>query len=178
MALRVLSEGGQIIMARRIGEQREHELGNIVGSAIGLHLMLAVVLFVCIGMIVPHIIREFVADQVLGQIEYSYVYIRSYGFFPGAVMLVFNAYFMARGNTKIVLLGAVTMAISNVLLDYLLINGNHGFPEMGASGAAVASLCSDCCCSNCLQYVLFAFWCQHLSRCHHKAVAHVRWTLW
>ena len=94
-------------------------------------------------MIVPHIIREFVADQVLGQIEYSYVYIRSYGFFPGAVMLVFNAYFLARGNTKIVLLGAVTMAISNVLLDYLLINGNHGFPEMGASGAAVASLCSD-----------------------------------
>jgi putative MATE family efflux protein len=35
------------------------------------------------------------------------------------------------------------MMISNVFLDYALIFGNFGFPELGIEGAAIASVCSE-----------------------------------
>ena len=40
-------------------------------------------------------------------------------------------------------LNAVLMAMTNVLLDYLLIFGHAGFPKMGIQGAAIASVIAE-----------------------------------
>ena len=37
------------------------------------------------------------------------------------------------------------MALVNVLLDYILIFGKFGMPEMGIKGAAVASVMAEAC---------------------------------
>jgi Na+-driven multidrug efflux pump len=58
-------------------------------------------------------------------------------------------------KTKILTAGAFVMAITNVILDYLLIFGNFGFPEMGLEGAAIASLISTF--TSALFYVVYTF---------------------
>jgi multidrug resistance protein, MATE family len=63
--------------------------------------------------------------------------------FFSLVSLSITAYFMAIGRTRVVFYSAVFTAIANVILDYLLIFGNYGLPEMGLAGASLASTLSD-----------------------------------
>lgn len=64
----------------------------------------------------------------------------------GGVMLPMNAslssFFSGRGKTGVVMWGNVVGNAVNVLLDYLLIFGKFGFPEMGIRGAGVATAVS------------------------------------
>jgi MATE family multidrug resistance protein len=61
----------------------------------------------------------------------------------GGVLLPVNAslssFFSGRGRTGVVMWGNVVGNAANVLLDYLLIFGKFGFPEMGIRGAGLAT---------------------------------------
>lgn len=46
-------------------------------------------------------------------------------------------------KTRILTVGAVVMVTVNILLNYLLIFGNYGFPRLGIAGAALASTLSE-----------------------------------
>ena len=56
---------------------------------------------------------------------------------------MFRALFIGITRTKVLTLNAVLMAMTNVLLDYLLIFGHAGFPKMGIQGAAIASVIAE-----------------------------------
>ena len=46
----------------------------------------------------------------------------------------------AEGSTKITLVTNIIANVVNVFLNYCLINGNLGFPELGVTGAAIATV--------------------------------------
>lgn len=54
-----------------------------------------------------------------------------------------NAFLVASLNSRYLMIGFICEAGLNILLDYLLIKGRHGFPVMGFNGAAVASVISE-----------------------------------
>ncbi len=56
--------------------------------------------------------------------------------FSGAL----NGYFTGRGFTKLVMVVSILGCIVNVILDWAMIYGKLGFPEMGISGAAWATV--------------------------------------
>ena len=143
MTLVGLSDGAQIVMARRIGEGKEHLLTRIFGSSLISNLIISFILFGVIMLIMPDFILSFSKSQevAIGQIQY--IQIRGYGLFFAAISLGVNAFFLATGRTTVVFISALFIAVSNIGLDYLLINGNGGFPELGLEGAAIASTVSD-----------------------------------
>ncbi|MEM9349635.1 MAG: MATE family efflux transporter [Pseudomonadota bacterium] len=75
---------------------------------------------------------------LLGQ---SYLRIACWGMFPQLWITVLKSYLSALERTGMVLWVTVVALLPNAAINYLLIFGHFGAPEMGVRGAAVATLC-------------------------------------
>jgi len=79
-------------------------------------------------------------DPQVAGLSAGYLSIVAWGLFPALGVMVLKSYLAALERTRVVLwvtLGAVGV---NILLNYALIFGNWGAPELGVNGAAWASL--------------------------------------
>ena len=75
-------------------------------------------------------------------IEYASIYFQyiALSVFFKALCVILSSAQIGVGNTKIVLISGMIGNALNVLLNYLLIFGKYGFPEMGIQGAAIATV--------------------------------------
>jgi putative MATE family efflux protein len=138
-----VGDGAQIIMARRIGENKHDMLSRVFSAGLFFQLMFSGLLFLFMFFLIPDWITTYSLNQNIATLQGDYIGIRSMAIFPACLFLMMQAYFLAKGKTFPVLIAAVFTASLNILLDYSLIFGHFGFPEMGVKGAALASTCSD-----------------------------------
>lgn len=76
---------------------------------------------------------EYIADSV------AYFRIIMSGQFFACIGMTINAAQRGCGNTKVSMRSNVTANLVNIVFNYLLINGNFGFPKLGVVGAAIAT---------------------------------------
>ncbi len=69
-----------------------------------------------------------------------YLQIAGFGLAPALVIVVLRSYLSALELTRIVLIVTLVSAALNAVLNYALIFGNWGAPELGVRGAATASV--------------------------------------
>lgn len=87
--------------------------------------------------------------QLLGQTEdlsiaaQSYLRITGLGLIPALSVMALKSYLAAMEHTRIVFWITACAAVLNALVNYALIFGNWGAPELGLRGAAVASLVTN-----------------------------------
>jgi len=79
----------------------------------------------------------------LAALASDYIRIAQWAMFPGLMMMALRSFFAARSRAGIVLWSALIGTVFNGVLNYGLIFGNFGWPEMGVRGAAVASVASS-----------------------------------
>ena len=91
----------------------------------------------------PGWIRTFSINPEIADLQGDFISVRSFAIFPAGLFLMMQSYFLSKGKTYPVLIASLLTASLNILLDYGLIFGNLGFPEMGVKGAALASTSSD-----------------------------------
>ncbi len=72
-----------------------------------------------------------------------YLDIAGWSIWPSLMFLVLRSHLSALEHTRIVLLATLAAVALNAGLNYLLIFGNFGLPEMGLRGAAWASIASN-----------------------------------
>ena len=135
--------GVQILIARRYGEKSHVSIGRIFDNSfyfIGLFSLLMTVLVYFYGSSFMRLVLK--SDPVF---EASSVYLkyRVLGLFFATSALLFRSFYTGISFTKYLSISAAIMAVLNVLLDYLLIFGHWGFPQMGIKGAAIASSISE-----------------------------------
>ena len=143
MALIGMGDGAQILIARRIGQKNINAIGRIFGTSIIVHLLLAGILFVFLQLAIPSMLQSYSKYQDLALAQIDFISIRSFALFFAMISLPIQAFFFATGKTWIVLISALITASSNIILDYVLIFGKIGLPEMGLEGAALASTLAD-----------------------------------
>jgi MATE family multidrug resistance protein len=143
MCLYGMSDGAQILIARRIGEKRTEAISGIFTSSLLVHTMIALLMVGVINLIVPSVLKGVTRNPELAVMELDFLRIRGYALFFAMVSLSFQAYFLAQGKTWVVLVSALITASLNIVLDYAFIFGELGSTEMGLKGAALASTMAD-----------------------------------
>lgn len=79
-------------------------------------------------------------EPSVAQLAQEYLRITAFGLFPSLFVMVVKSYLAALERAQIVLWVTVVGALLNGVLNYALIFGNWGAPELGIQGAAIASV--------------------------------------
>ncbi|CUJ11109.1 MATE family efflux transporter [Cognatishimia activa] len=79
-------------------------------------------------------------DPALSEAAQSYLRIAGLGIVPALIIMVLKSFLAALEHTRVVFWITVLAAATNALVNYALIFGNWGAPELGIIGAAIASL--------------------------------------
>lgn len=137
------STGSQIMIARRNGERNYAAVGPVMIQGVFFLTLLAALLYGLSRLFAGDIMRMLISSDAIWQATMEFLDWRVLGFFFTFVGVMFRALFIGITRTKVLTMNAVVMAITNILLDYLLIFGHCGFPEMGIRGAALASVIAE-----------------------------------
>ncbi len=137
------STGSQILMARRNGEREYKQVGPVMIQGIFFLITMALILFTFTRLYSTGIMEILISSDTILSATVEFLHIRVFGFFFSFINVMFRALFVAITRTKVLTLNAILMAVTNIILDYLLIFGHGGFPEMGLKGAALASVIAE-----------------------------------
>ena len=133
------TKGTQIFVARRLGERRYDEIGKITDNSLMVMFGFSLLLFIFLRFFAEDTLSLIIKDSAILNASVTFLEVRSYGIVFGFCGSLFLSFYMGIGNTNIILLSILTMSGLNVLLNYVLIFGKFGFPQLGIQGAAWAS---------------------------------------
>ena len=139
-----LNNGMQALISRRAGEDRPEEIGRIFRQGILVSMFIAVAGILFTYVLVPVVFPLFIKDGQRLQQAVSFLSIRIWGLPFLYLYQMRNALLVGTNQSKFLVYGTIAETGTNVLLDYVLIFGKWGFPEMGFNGAAYASIIAEC----------------------------------
>ncbi|HRZ97814.1 MAG TPA: MATE family efflux transporter [Paludibacter sp.] len=137
------SQGAQILIGRRNGEENYSQIGPIFNNSLLFNGFFALILFVASLVGMPHLMKVLVSSHQIYVATLEYLDWRIYGFFFVFLNVVFRSFYVGITDTRILTTSAFVTAITNIIFDYLLIFGKFGFPELGIAGAAIASVIAE-----------------------------------
>ena len=143
------SQGAQILIGRRNGEQEYSKIGLIFNNGLLFNVLLSVIVFAFSYFLMPNIAGFLVQSENIYHAVKEYLDWRIYGFFFAFLNIMFRSFYVGITKTRVLTASAIITSVSNVFFDYALIFGNFGFPELGIAGAAIASVIAE--------FITFAF---------------------
>ena len=143
------SQGAQILIGRRNGEQDYRRIGDIFNNGLMFNILLSVIVFAFSYFLMPDIVNFLVKSENVYHAAKEYLEWRIYGFFFAFLNIMFRSLYIGITKTRVLTVSAIITAASNVFFDYAMIFGNFGFPELGIAGAAIASVIAE--------FITFAF---------------------
>lgn len=135
--------GIQIIIARRFGEKNYGRIGIIFEHGSLFVLILGSILFSILYFFSDHLLLWIIDSQNIYEASLDYIKYRQFGIIFVCFNFLYRGLYVGISNTKVITYSTIIMAVVNIFLDYCLIFGNFGFPEMGIGGAALASFCAE-----------------------------------
>lgn len=137
------SIGSQILIARRNGEGNYRDVGPVMMQGGMFSFMMAAALAVFMYIFAGPLIRMLITSDTIYEATYQFFTWRIWGFLFAFLNVMFRAFYIGITNTKVLTLSSVVMALVNVVLDYGLVFGELGLPQMGVRGAALASVIAE-----------------------------------
>ncbi len=150
------SVGSQILIARRNGEGNYRAVGPIMWQGTAFSFGMAVCLLMLMYFSAAPLIRLLITSDSIYGATYEFFTWRIWGFLFAFVNVMFRGLYIGITRTKVLTMNAVVMALVNVVLDYALVFGELGLPEMGVRGAALASVIAEA--SSLLFFLLYTYY--------------------
>ena len=138
-----LNNGLQMLIARRAGENRPGEIGNLFNQGLLIALILSAISIALTYTIASFILKQAVHDPETYRMSVSFLNIRIWGLPFLYVYQMRNALLIGINQSKYLVAGTLAEAVANVFFDYVFIFGKWGFPDLGFNGAAYASVIAE-----------------------------------
>lgn len=128
------------LVAEADAEGDEQALRRVTRMGLWLSVIFGVVvqpLFLLSGTLLEGALLQEADVSILAQ---DYLRIAGFGLVPALLVMVLKSYLAALEHTRVVFWVTVAAVPVNAVVNYGLIFGNWGLPEMGVRGAAIASI--------------------------------------
>ena len=136
--------GVNAALSRSLGRKDQQQTSRIAGNAMFLSICyyLAVLLFGLLA-VKPYLMSQ-TSDPVTAAFGISYLRVITICSFGTIGYMCFEKLLQATGQTTAAMVGQLTGSLTNLILDPILIFGYFGFPAMGVTGAAIATVLGQC----------------------------------
>ena len=135
-----ICSGGSVFVAQYWGAENHAGIKRTYGIII-INCLLTSLLFFSFAFFAPEMcMRIFTSNQNVINIGVRYLRFAAFSYFGLALTMGISSVLRATEQVRIPLYSNIFAVFSNVLFNYALIFGRLGFPEMGVTGAALATV--------------------------------------
>lgn len=139
-----LSSAVQAMAARRVGEGNHHETAVPLNGGIVLSALLGFPLAALLIWQAPNILALLNDDPAVVEAGTTYLQLRLLSIVAIGVNFSFRGYWSAIKLVRLYMYTLLGMHTFNIALNYCLIFGKMGFPELGVAGAGLGTTISIC----------------------------------
>lgn len=139
-----LNVGTTALTARFKGQRNRKDSDLVTGQAIFLSLAAALLLTIPGTVFARPMVLFMGADADTVTASAAYFRVLMLGFVPTVLPITVAALLRGAGDTRTPLRYNMIANIANICLNYVLINGKFGFPALGVTGAALATVLANC----------------------------------
>ena len=132
-----------IMIAQYVGKKNSEEAGRSFRTNLELTIVLAVIFMFASNVFAEDIMSLYTKDNSTLMLSVDYLKIYSIAFLPMAVSTMMAVILRCVEAAVFPLIASAISVVLNTGLNYFLIFGKLGFPEMGVKGAAIASVASQ-----------------------------------
>jgi multidrug resistance protein, MATE family len=127
------------IVSQRLGEKKSKEVASIVKHGVYLSFFITILIIILGCFLLEPILIKMDLPLTVHETAFDYLVGLSYGILPLFVFNVLRSFIYALGKTRVIMVIMFMSLPLNFFLNYVLIFGNWGFPELGGGGAGYAT---------------------------------------
>lgn len=127
------------IAAQSFGEKNKREVSRALTHGIYLALIISIIIIILGFFFLNPILHKMDLPKNVHDIAFHYLVGLSFGIIPLFIYNAIRSFIYALGKTRIVMVILLLGLPINFFLNYVLIFGHWGFPELGGAGAGYAT---------------------------------------
>jgi Na+-driven multidrug efflux pump len=136
--------GVNAVLSRNIGAKNEKMIENVAATGVVLSIISTLV-FVVIGLLFTKtFVHAFTDDEQIAEYAIEYLSICMIFCVGSLVSTMFQRFLQAVGDTFCSMVSLIAGAVTNIILDSIMIFGLLGFPALEVRGAAIATVIGQC----------------------------------
>ncbi|MBO5109751.1 MAG: MATE family efflux transporter [Clostridia bacterium] len=140
----IMSVGDALVVlgSQYWGQRRTEPIKRLLSTALFTGLGIGVILFTVASLTPTGVVGLFTESEAIVSEGASYLSLIRFTYIPFALTQILLASLRAVERVKIAFVTSVGSFVTNCAINYVLIFGRFGAPEMGVRGAAVGTLCA------------------------------------
>jgi len=134
--------GGMLFFAQYWGAKDDDGIDRSYGITLACMMTVALI-FASLAIFFPHWVMQVYTDkQSIQQIGIQYLRVVGFAYPLQIFSMAMSALLRSTERVRIPFYAAIASVATNIVMNWLLIPGRFGFPAMGVSGAALATVCA------------------------------------
>ncbi|MED4226384.1 MATE family efflux transporter [Neobacillus cucumis] len=131
------------IAAQRFGQKKKEEVSFVVKNGIYLSVLITMIVVILGYFLLNPILNFMKLSPKVQDTAFDYLVGLSFGLLPLFIFNVLRSFIYALGKTRVIMIIMLLSLPINLVLNYVLIFGKFGFPELGGAGAGYATAITD-----------------------------------